>query len=773
MKNNVKKNKDYILFLEKVINACGQLAMKTRKMERGNTVKFSVDCTDEQYKVGEPGWGNRFTHCVFNALNNKSNHLKIFYDFDGIEEHIEISGDAHDIEAESLDVKLLYTKEALKEQIVRMKQSFINEEIVNNIERKVNCFSEIICERDVTGGIFSLTDIQVENYLSAYYSLLSSFLVDDDIYTSSLEKKEFLRELLLLDSVYDEEDDDYVFKFTAPVIMNKLQKVNRGIEEFYRIVLDLKEEPKQSLLLLYRRIMLTKVKHLFRWNVAGRNKELYHAAMANYVEQIDKQWKFKIIAKNIKEYDSYEGIGELRLAEKILYELNQRKKQKFKVAIVGDVWFLPVEEMHTYICNKIQRMGEKVEVYISIYTKNEVVGNLDTFIKHRGKANNILKNKENLTEVIKEHDVLFLLDCIELYQICECGEKEQIDYYRQRFSFNKYYNKSLGFTEYEDICHNNMLEELYDSMTTFCQFNYMGRMQKRANEALLNFCESECERWNTVAYIYVSDLSAFERIYNDYRFYVRTEKYNEKEIGIIRFSKQEVEFLENGNSQMIVFNMWQFLKHIALEERENWIISLSKNANIVHYQELKEILIGIDYSEWKKKLQIHYYINEYDEKYKEKKILSNKFVKEVLLPVLNGDKHNMYNAYIEKAMASFFYSMAKNVEDMVFLHLFENRRDILGNAQMADNNNPQMVLENKDDAFKYSLKRFYSLITSHYDISATDSANQFRTRDIIFKNAKINSRIDKEHIYRNVIKACEKMQYQDSYLAQNCNKEII
>lgn len=765
-KSNVEKNEDYILLLERVLDVCCELAKENEQVE------FSTDYVEEFYKVGDKGWGNRLVFCVHNAIENATDKLKIRDVSQKQIRYIKIAEDISCIVPGDKDNK----KEILREQVKRLSNNFVSDNLVKELEKLTDIFLEKNSKVVTEKNIFCMKEEEMEEYLTSYYNLLNSFVLDDDIYTNSVEKKGFIRELLLLDSKYNEIDDTYIFNFSSPIIMNRIEKVNKGVEEFYNNIIKQEEVSREPLQLLYKRILLTKAKHMFRWYVTGREKELYHAAIANYVQKKNQCWQFNIVAKNINDYNSFEGIGELRLAEKIIYEFNLSKKKKFRVAIAGDIWGKPLCELYKYVYQKICHQNEKVQLIFNIYTKNELEFSNEYLIEHRGDAKKILQNKEELREVIDENDILFLLDCIELYQIADCTERNKIDYYRQRFSFNKYKDMSLGFAKYMDISNSNMLDELYENMTMFCQNNYMGKLQKKANEALLSFCEKECEANKTVAYIYVSDLAAFEKIYNDYRYYIRTEKYNEKEVGIIRYSNEKTVFLENGNSCMLVFNMWQFLKHIAIEERQLWLRTLSDELGDIGYEELTEMLIGVDYSDWKNSLKLHYCVTEKkgegERLNKSRKQVTENFINKVLLPILNCDEKNMFNAYIEKAICSFFYSVAKSVEDMIFLHLFEREREKIGKARIAQMNEPKKVKDNKDDTFRYSLKRFYNLITSNYDISATDSIGQFRTTQIIEKNAVTNPLINKKEIFEKVIKACKSIGYQDSYLEQNCMKEI-
>lgn len=82
--------------------------------------------------------------------------------------------------------------------------------------------------------------------------------------------------------------------------------------------------------------------------------------------------------RNIKTYDSYEGVGELRLADKILYELEYRDKNQLdigniRISIFGEVNYNPLLELIDYL-NKVINikypyMKAKYKLSFDIYTR--------------------------------------------------------------------------------------------------------------------------------------------------------------------------------------------------------------------------------------------------------------------------------------------------------------------------------------------------------------------------------------------------------------------
>ena len=86
--------------------------------------------------------------------------------------------------------------------------------------------------------------------------------------------------------------------------------------------------------------MLTKCNHSIwqnyianRWHTLAVERKLclYHVALLAY--QTEQNTDMFLEMRNIKTYDSYEGVGELRLADKILYELEYRDKNQLDIEI--------------------------------------------------------------------------------------------------------------------------------------------------------------------------------------------------------------------------------------------------------------------------------------------------------------------------------------------------------------------------------------------------------------------------------------------------------
>ncbi len=773
IKENKEKQRDYIPFLDVVLQTC--LDFK-KKVKAGYKSLFFHEPTEngKWYMVRGEGWGNQLSSCIYASILFKIGYLEIAESSNAAKvEKLNIASEFA-VQQRMWDKtyeKNLYNK--LSEFIENLESSFADTRITVRLKRECEIF--LINREQVSQktSVFALDKQEIDDYLESYYDLLTTCVIYYNNFDQHDERDSIIDVLLHIDADKDDKSDNYKLSFWSPIILNKLQKVNYGIEEFFEQIMTENVAESRVLQSVYKHVMLCKSQHMFRWYIPGENHELLHAAIAPYSESIQSTLRFQIMARNLKKYNSYEGIGELRLGEKIIYEYNKLDKSdssQFYVAILGDLNITPLKELHNYVLSKLQRDdNESADIVFHIYTKNNLKKECEGNLIYKGTPAEVLLNRDELDELIKTNHIVFILDCIELYKTPTASEKESIDFIKQKYAFSNYDEYNSGTYKNIDICNQNALEDIYETLTCVQCFKRFGRVQKQANASLLKFCEEKQEeRGNKSAiYVYVSDLQAFENIYNDEQYYIRTEKYNEKEIGIIRYSSEIAEPLPvNDEEQLLVFSLWQFIKNVAIDERDTFYKEWHSLDD--GYIDLDKVFIGIDYSDWPNLLVIHYY----DEKDQYDEIAVN-FINEVLLPVMNNRNRDMFITYIKKAMYSFLYSSAKNVNDMLFIHLFQEKEKLLGKVIMAEINDKEKVKKNINQHFKYSSKRFYEMIMNNYDISSDCYVGQMKTYQIISKNEMLDKRLNKREIYENVIHACGNLSYERGYLAENCRKELL
>lgn len=769
---NADKQRDYITFLKQLIKVC---IIFKEKINLGYKKIFFREKggEDHWYEAQKEGWSNCLSCCVYDSIVSGTRALEISQSDDTVSaEAIYLDAELNITPDKMANIEDENSAEKKMNRILEeLQDEFASSRITDRLKKDGNLFFSFRKELLKKKSVFHIKKSEIKTYLEKYYKLLVDCTIFYNDFRQNNVRNDLIGVLLHLDSVFDEERKAYRLNFWSPIAMNKLQKVNEGIEIFFRQITENKAVESRWMQEVYKQTLLTKAQHNFRWYISGPNQELLHAAIAPYVDNKSNDLKFQITARSMKKYNSYEGIGELRLGEKILYEYELIRKErslpKFSVAIMGDIHARPVEELYHYVNKKIGEFSGKTLIEFNVYTKNRLDQLANDHIIYRGYPSEALLKKEELSGVIDTNNLVFILDCIELYK-SPMAEKENLDFIMQKYAFSAYDEYNTRIMENTDICDYNMLEELYEIMTCEQCFNQFGMLSKEAYGSLLEFCEEkQKERGReSVIYVYVSDMKAFHNIYNDDQYYIRTERYNQKEIGIIRYSSEKVTKLKISNKdKMLVFNMWQFIKNVAINEKNMFASQVNKSEDA--YMDMDKIHIGIDYTNWPDLLVVHYYCEEkrYDQ-------VAVNFIKDVLLPVFNNRSRNMFHTYIRKAMYSFFYSSAKTVNDMLFIHLFKDKENLLGKAVLAKENNEEKVKRNRNKEFKYSSKRFYDMIMKNYDISSNIYVGQMRTSHIIQKNERTDAKIDKNEIYKNVITACKNLSYENAYLAKNCEREL-
>ena len=779
------KQRDYICFLEQILKICVILKDKIGAgvKTKAGTLREPVyinkkiffrarGVNGRWYEIWEEGWINSLFCCVYDAVMSEERALEISLSEDGAGgEFIELEADFNITpDREMMEERDNLAEIKIRGVLDRLQNGFVDNSVIERLRRDSDDFFSARNRLRAQKSVFHIRKSEIKEYLKKYYSLLLDFIIFYDIFAQERDRDICIGELLRLDASFDEKSGGYQLNFWAPVILNKLQKINDGIEVFFQQITENEAVESKWMEEIYQHTLLTKAQHSLRWYISGEDRRLLHAAIAPYVDDTPDSLRFHIAVHSLQTYSSYEGIGELRLGEKIVYEYEMAEKSglsQYCVAIIGDLHAGPVEELYRYVEKKTGGADERLPIRFNIYTKREFGGIKNINIQYRGLPGDVLLDRDELERVIDTNSVVFILDCVELYK-SPMVRREDAGFIKQKYAFSAYDEYNTGSAKKADICDQNMLEELYEVLTCEQCFNQFGRLSKQANSFLLEFCEEkQRERGKaSTIYIYVSDMKAFDKIYKDDQYYIRTERYNQKEIGIIRYSSEEVTKLDvGGNNKVLVFNIWQFIKIVALSERNMFISFVNESEDA--YTDLDQIYVGVDYKDWPKLLVVHYYSPEsrYDQ-------VALRFINDVLLPVFNNRSRDMFRAYIRKSMYSFLYSSAKNVNDMLFIHLFEDKENLLGEAVLAEKNNGEEVKAHINRKFKYSSKRFYDMIMKNYDISSNIYIGQARTYHTIRKNESNDGKINKDEIYENVIAACKNLSYGNGYLVKNCEKEL-
>ena len=646
--------------------------------------------------------------------------------------------------------------------------------------------SKIISEAQTMNCYFP--DVKdIKKCTDLFYKSIKFFMSHESFL--EMEKKErVLCELLNIGSYYDGEK--YKTTIYAPRSLLVLPSIYKNLSLYLK-----RTEQDEMLTKCNHSIFLAKLHQANRWYTLAVEKRklcLYHVALPAY--QSEQNTDMFLEMRNIKTYDSYEGVGELRLADKILYELEYRDKNQLdigniRISIFGEVNYNPLLELIDYL-NKVINikypyMKAKYKLSFDIYTRkiDELEENKriseykNCVLKFYKKDEKQFSIRKKIDKLIDDSDIIFLLDNSGIYNA--------VTY--EAFDDGGEYYKNLQMLpdqisideDREDFKIDKNFDELYNIAVTYGNFGKFGKIYKEAYDTLLGAFEQRCSD-EKVIYAYISDLDAFSQVYFNQEQYVRLEQYRDKEMGIIRFSKRKENLLKNSSSQkMIVFNLWQFVKHIAIHERmnfEEYFIYPSYRSKIL----LDQILIGIDYSLWIEEVVFSYTLDS--------KIDINKaiycerleqFINNVIIPKFDSMSEISYESYYRKIFISFLYGDAKNVEDLLFLHIYQWHKIILGKSKLRERytDEKQDLIDNKNVEFKFSTKRFYQIAMKRFDSTFNneyDRLNAYgtlrRESNMLFYDYKKD---DIKMILSNIKKACEAITYDRTILYRQCQEYLL
>lgn len=609
-------------------------------------------------------------------------------------------------------------------------------------------------------------------YLNNYYEILCLLISDSNILMTEGIAECVVLPLLKL-GLKRSDNGEFTLSMTSPVVLSALNLIYSRLNQLVTLSFSKLEQKSENIIkaekIFYSDIFLSKIHQIFRFFVVMENKgELYHAALPIY-DIRKRKASLCLPVRALSTYNSFQGIRELRLSEKILFELQQYienvKSDEFVITLIGEIEKAPLEEMIAYVNHSINKKIEYRELK-DIKLKYIVYTISADSIYERGnqyeirKYDDLLKSIQRLDPVLEEANLLFFLDNCQMYDV-DVEKISDMIIFRQYISSESYedfYKKST----YNDLKLDCKFMELYNALMCYCWKGELGYWKKNAKENLIKYIKNYVyNSVNKTAYIYISDIDAFKRLTCIQKHFVRIEKYNEKEIGIIRFTTHEREQIavkakcaEQSDRNLLVFNMWQVVKHIAINHKEYFeeIYIRDKEDGF-----LNDIYIGFDYTQWKDRIEVYYHC-ENEKTYEEENI------RKTILVFLDKIKHvsklDMYQKYIKKSFVSFLYGSAQSVEDLLFLHIFKKYDELVGTYQLSgkDCNLKQHYNLN----CKYSYKKNYWEAIEKFDNYSLNYIDRYT----ILKHAEvIDSR--EESFSDCILNACKNIGYIDSKLYKN------
>lgn len=676
-----------------------------------------------------------------------------------------------------------------KSRLVKAKEHLegllLNAEVREDIKRKLSDVDAARTSLLQSVNIFAPFPEKkyIEEYRDQYHQLLQVLVRQVEFFEDFHEQGQpFLEDILNLDIDIDEKSWASLY---APASLDGLLRIYDHVEQYIdqMKVLDEEDDIKELIRSNYQGVIIAKALRHFRW-ICISGGGIFQAALpaalpissdGNKKDNVKEILDIPI--RNLEEYSSYEGIGELRLFDKITYELERRQFQEgahYEILIVGDILEKPIEKLsqtvEQYVTYKMHIKPEEqriksLDIHMTILTKrkwehnykgNKRVKSGITVTYHSEEYTDQLTNRTDLDHWINISDLVFILDSCDLYR----------GFYVDDVNSE---NVKQQMANAKDFCIAEEQEMLYCLLSSGC----LGRFKKEINQTLMSYITEKLKEHKTEGksvYVYVSDLEAISGLdYFDEHF-IRVERYNEKEFLILRMSYiNEGVLPEKRERKIIVLNLWQVIKHSTIRNINCYIDKFAVKDIPTGITAFRNTVIGVEYDEWPQKLKFSYCFPEsYPEginvaEYENEVI---RWIKAGIMPYFKTGNKNMFYNYFIKAFGAFLYSDAKCVDDMLFLHLFMNQHDLLKETEFLGE--CKEISEYRSAQCKYSQKQFYLMAMEDYDTSSEMFPSKYKKLDLM-ERADLDLR---RTIFQKIIDACERNKYETSYLYANCLKMI-
>ncbi len=624
-------------------------------------------------------------------------------------------------------------------------------------------------------------------YLDGYYSLLKQLLLSSDLLQDSGEAgKNIIQNILNVDMALD--GDHACVSLYAPIVLDGLAHLYGAVGQYARSAVALPDERCEK---DYQEALVSKTLRYFNWMIAKDGKLMRAAILPSYPEKwADMRQTLDIPVRTAEEWDNYEGIGELRLLDKILYEIKWRldkfdkPEPEFRAVLIGDIEYRPMKQLcslvNYYFSNGAEYKGQLPEgfkVSLRVLTDREITDECHEGFVHCSFAlyRQHLRQADTVKQLADKNDVLFILDSCDLYTPMTVAAKDK-GYIRQRFGEESYHRDYYCSGGGRDLSRNGGFAGLVEDLYIFSYSGKHGGLVKSLNLGLLHYLEGCCPEGSRKSiYLYASDLAAFQAADCDESQIIRIEQYNDKQIAIMRISdlkEGSLPTVSGGLEKTIVFTLWQLVKHIAVRDIDDFLLffGLADKPDRTGIFTLLDTLVGIDYSGWPERLVFSYELPKEPQKLVdgyEKKV--EECIKNEIMPYFKEGSDDMFRRYFIESFSSFLYSAAKDVNDMLFLHLFKNKHSLLKGVELALKNEIRADLEgNLPERCKYSQKQYYYQILEDYDTSSQEFALKYwKLKQLKQAEPELSKKI-----FGNIKAACERNTYTNSYIYRKIAKGI-
>lgn len=651
--------------------------------------------------------------------------------------------------------------------------------------------------------------------LMSYYRLFWNILKDSDLLLKGLNLQKdslyqegygyrFLRIMLNLGCCFERKD---ISKHIVGIVTPFAPRYLSAILETGQLLTEFDNQAPDERLKSNAEVLNTFIGRFLRWFLLAPDGTLCHAA-ARPTTSIPQEWAdICVVIRPISDYSSFEGISELRLFEKVRYEMERLVKQReqkgqekrwdsFRILIAGDIDAGQILKFGRMLegwleTEFVSPVCSDTKITFSLFTNNcsfdELISVgwtdcLQSFHWLRMDAHpmaHLFGDPGSLKRQVDQADLLFFLDCQQLYDdfyVAPCANLSaffqqtsdpNIEFVHQSASGHVLSPNNPFF-----LIQNLLLGILYGK-------GGPALLKKEVSTTWLNFIWESLKLQNKTAYFYYSDLDAAQDLYWREDCFVRSENYAGKRMVILRYDANEEPKLQSASSDQektIVFNLWQFIKHSNLRRVDTLmsyfgLCAPSESESAERICLLSRILIGIDYSDWPNVLHLTYSYPS-DMISFQKPLFEDHlkhYLDDIIFPCFQRDTNNIYYSYFRSCIASFLYSDAKSIDDMLFIHIFERQFSLLRSISLKPEKDYQKLLALQPNGLKYSGKRFYQEVMNDYDEPSYYVPDQHRKLTLMEKSGKLLP----AKVFCDIRKACEENQYSNSNLYRNCTKWLV
>ncbi len=543
-------------------------------------------------------------------------------------------------------------------------------------------------------------------------------------------------------------------------------------------------------------ILNTFVSRVLRWYLLAPDGTLCHAAVRPVTSIPQERSDICMMIRPIADYSSYEGINELRIFEKIRYEMEQRAENNenvwnsLRILIAGDIDADQIIMLGWMLEGWLDRSSmrpacQDARITFSLFTDNcsfdlpsiagweERSSEFRWLRMSRRSIGELFETPKNLKHQVEEADLLLFMDCRQMYgdfHILPCSDLSAFFQQTSEFTIDSIRRSASGHV----LSPNSPFLQVQNLLLGILY----GRggpalLKKEVSTAWLNYIGTLIKPQKKTAYFYYSDLDAAQDLYWQEDYFVRSEDYAGKRMVILRYSENKERELKTDQEKVIVFNLWQFIRHCNLRRIDTlmeWFglkgeneTDCAKNISL-----LSTVLIGIDYADWPNRLRLSYAYPDGESAFCGGTFGERlaKYINEIILPCFDRKKKSIYFSYFRKCIASFLYGGANSVSDMLFIHIFKRHFSLLNSVSIRREENYDKLKRFQGTGIKYSGKRFYREVMADYDEPTCYVADQHRKLVLMQGSGKLQP----EDVFRNIRRACEENQYSNSNLYRNCSK---